>query len=39
MPIVNGNYYMNGDYGQGLEQSRIADAFPLLADQASSGDS
>jgi hypothetical protein len=32
MPIVNGNYYMNGDYGQGLEQSRIADAFPGARD-------
>jgi hypothetical protein len=39
MPIVNGNYYMNGDYGQGLEQSRIADAFPGLADQTGAGDS
>jgi len=27
MPIVNGNYYMNGEYGQGLEQARIGDAF------------
>lgn len=27
MPIVNGSYYMNGEYGQGLEQNRIADAF------------
>ncbi len=39
MPIVNGNYYMNGDYGQGLEQSRIADAFPGLAEQTGAGDS
>jgi hypothetical protein len=39
MPIVNGNYYMNGDYGQGLEQGRIADAFPGLADQTGDGDS
>ncbi len=34
MPIVNGNYYMNGEYGQGLEQARIGDAFPGLADQS-----
>ncbi|PYU28673.1 MAG: hypothetical protein DMG31_19540 [Acidobacteria bacterium] len=39
MPIVNGNYYMNGDYGQSLEQDRIADAFPGLADQTGSGNS
>jgi hypothetical protein len=39
MPIVNGNYYMNGDYGQGLEQAKIADGFPGLADQTGSGDS
>lgn len=26
MTIVNGNYYMNGDYGQSLEQGKIADA-------------
>lgn len=39
MPIVNGNYYMNGDYGQSLEQAKIADAFPGLADQTGSGDS
>jgi len=37
MPIVNGNYYMNGDYGQSLEQGRIADAFPGLATQTGSG--
>jgi hypothetical protein len=37
MPIVNGNYYMNGDYGQGLEQGKIADAFPGLAAQTGSG--
>jgi len=39
MPIVNGNYYMNGDYGQSLEQAKIADAFPGLADQTGAGDS
>jgi hypothetical protein len=39
MPIVNGNYYMNGEYGQGLEQARIGDAFPGLADQSGSGNS
>ena len=39
MPIVNGNYYMNGDYGQSLEHAKIADAFPGLADQTGSGDS
>jgi len=39
MPIVNGNYYMNGGYGQGLEQAKIADTFPGLADQTGSGDS
>ena len=37
MPIVNGNYYMNGDYGQSLEQGKIADAFPGLAEQTGSG--
>ncbi len=37
MPIVNGNYYMNGDYGQSLEQGKIADAFPGLAAQTGSG--
>ena len=36
MPIVNGNYYMNGDYGQSLEQAKIADAFPGLAAQTGS---
>lgn len=30
---------MNGDYGQGLEQGKIADAFPGLAAQTASGDS
>ena len=39
MPIVNGNYYMNGDYGQSLEQAKIADAFPGLAEQTVSGGS
>lgn len=39
MPIVNGNYYLNGDYGQSLEQGKIADAFPGLAEQTGSGDS
>ena len=39
MPIVNGNYYMNGEYGQGLEQARIGDAFPGLADQSGAGNS
>ena len=39
MPIVNGNYYMNGEYGQGLEQARIGDAFPGLADQSGTGNS
>lgn len=39
MPIVNGNYYMNGDYGQSLEQAKITDAFPGLADQTGSGNS
>jgi hypothetical protein len=39
MPIVNGNYYANGDYGQDVEQSGIADSFPGLADQSSSGGS
>lgn len=37
MPIVNGNYYMNGDYGQSLEQGKIADGFPGLAAQTGSG--
>src|SRR5437868_732049 len=37
MPIVNGNYYMNGDDGQSLEQGKIADAFPGLAAQTGSG--
>jgi hypothetical protein len=37
MPIVNGNYYMNGGYGQSLEQGKIADAFPGLAEQTGSG--
>lgn len=37
MPIVNGSYYMNGDYGQSLEQAKIADAFPGLAAQTGSG--
>ena len=37
MPIVNGNYYMNGEYGQSLEQGKIADAFPGLAAQTGSG--
>src|SRR5438309_6357721 len=37
MPIVNGNYYMNGNYGQSLEQGKIADAFPGLAAQTGSG--
>ena len=39
MPIVNGNYYMNGEYGQGLEQARIGDAFPGLADQSGASNS
>jgi len=39
MPIVNGNCYMNGEYGQGLEQARIGDAFPGLADQSGAGNS
>jgi hypothetical protein len=37
MPIVNGNYYMNGGYGQSLEQGKIADAFPGLAERTGSG--
>ena len=37
VPIVNGNYYMNGDYGRSLEQGKIADGFPGLAAQAGSG--
>jgi hypothetical protein len=37
MPIVNGNYYMNGDYGQSLEQAKIADGFSGLAEQTGSG--
>lgn len=37
MPIVNGNYYMNGDYGQSLEQGKIANSFPGLAAQTGSG--
>jgi len=37
MPIVNGSYYMNGDYGQSLEQAKIADGFPGLAAQTGSG--
>jgi hypothetical protein len=37
MPIVNGNYYMNGEYGQSLEQGKIANAFPGLAAQTGSG--
>jgi hypothetical protein len=36
MPIVNGNDYMNSEYGQSLEQAKIADAFPGLADQTGS---
>ena len=36
MPIVNGNYYMNGNYGQSLEQAKIADVFPGLAEQTGS---
>lgn len=39
MPIVNGNYYMNDEYDQGLEQARIGDAFPGLAAQSDGGNS